>query len=156
MVLNVTVRTNLPKFRARMLKKINNLEKANIRTLNQLAKLGVFTAKRLAPRAAYDSPNTVPGELINGIRSQKISSKHYRVISSVAPRGGGFLHNFWVNMTAPYDKPKMRWNRYSPTRYGTGPANYTGTPGYFDKAFKVVRDRAARTAIKNIRVVLNK
>ena len=141
--MKITIDMNLTEFRSQLKTKIRALNKSKIRTSKQAANLVVLHAKRLAPRHS--------GATINGIISKKISRFGYRAISEVP---GDFKQNLWANQKAPFKKPKMRWNKFQPTLYGQGPANYTGTPRFFDRAVQLVQKKYKKIAVRNTKSAL--
>jgi len=142
----------LKQYRKEIQKKIRAIEKNANRSAFKASKFMELKAKIRAPRGM--------GETISGITSTKVGNKKYIVESRVPGkkgRGGVFYQNMWANVTGRFAAPRMRWNKFDNTKYGTGPASYTGTPGFFDIAtletrreFMKVMRRGMRNALRGV------
>jgi len=100
------------------------------------------TAKRLAPRRT--------GETVRGIRFKKKKDKRYEVTSKVIPKGRSrFMQNFWANQSEPWLAARMFWNENQPTIYSDGSHRTTGTPGFFNAATAITRQKFIKISRRN-------
>jgi len=102
----------------------------------------VLQARKAAPRKT--------GRLTTGIR--KRATKNGYTVSSNVP--GPFKYNRWAaKIPGPYLKPRMRWNDFKPTLYGSGPATYTGDTGlgYWKLALGLTRRHYFRVMREGVR-----
>ena len=90
-------------------------------------------------------------QTISGIRARKESKNRYKVESFVP---GLFKQNMWANITKPFDKPRIIWNRNKPTVYGSVSANWTGQPGWFDLATEMTRVKFPQLAITELHKIM--
>lgn len=136
---------NIDGFRSSLLNTAKQIRKAGIKTTRDAANLQVVQAKRLAPYST--------GEIIQGIKARPIG-RGYRAVSEVS---GSFKQNLWANQTAPFRSPKMYWTKPEPFQkvvYGQYPANWTGTPRFWDRAYYLVKRQFPKMALRNTKTAL--
>lgn len=129
MVQRVIVR-DAEQYRRYILSLPKKLRGGLLRGQRRAANLVITNAKKLAPVRT--------GETIRNFRAVKLKNRGYSVQNRVQ---GPFKQNLWANQSSPFKAPAMRWNNGQPTKYGSGPANYTGTPRFFDRAVNQIRKR---------------
>lgn len=138
-------------------KSVKEVKKAYRDRANKLKNLkSPATASRLIHKIQRQSAPKKTGETIRNHIRRKLNKNSYIIISDVTPKGRtGFKQNMWSNRSAPHMAPKMWWNNNKPTVYGTGPATYTGLPGWFSlgaeqgkKIFKDLTVKEVRQVIK--------
>ena len=122
-----------------MRKRVANLRKAKIKTTLDGARIQANQAKALAP--------VYTGNLIRNILIRKTKNGHS--VISIVP--GEFPYHLWVNGSPGFEVVRLRWNNYEPTVYGDGPAMWTGTRGYFDKAIEKTKRDIPKKYRQNIR-----
>ena len=138
------IRSNMDEFIGRMYKRRVASKKAQNDTPEEAKSRFIILSKNRAPRKT--------GETIESIRGKKITDGQYRVKSLVK---GTFKQNLWTNGTEPYDRPRMFWNNYRPTRYGDGSHRTTGMPGWWTKSAFDVAKQYNSIALKYVNKSLN-
>lgn len=120
-------------------KRIKALLRVKKKVPQKESELLMLRIKKDAPRQIFNprfklKPGKKPGDTKHGIRRRQKKNGQWTVESWVP---GDFKQNKWANRDPGYEAPKMNWNRGKPTRYGTGPATYTGKPMFFSRNVKI-------------------
>ncbi len=135
---------SLDSYRANIAARLIALKQGGMISSMASAEFLKLNAKRLAPKKS--------GQTIRGIRKRRRKTG-YIVESTV---NGSFKQNMWANQSAPFRRPRMRWNMDRPTLYGDGSHMTTGTPRFFHfatlRSRKVLLNTTRKNTLKALRL----